>query len=306
MALRENGDGVIDDPFLIFGPNAFENIGKTILHQLFLQDAFDPADVVVKENARDSIADFPVDRNANRNRSDNIFQFAFLGLEQFLLSFVIGDILNRLHHGVMIDRFIEGNHRFVSPEITKEDIRSLCGVLHRLHGIEGCSSEFYPFQRYDSYKLRSGVSLNPEEEGNISAKVRSFYSKEPLVLCHNDLVHDNILRNEAGQIVLIDYEFAGLNNELFDLASVLSENKIFDWDKVLYLVKTYFGAAYQESHYQKTVLWMAYENYLWFYWAACRYKETHYQGFQDIANDKKDAIVITRDYAKKHPEIFAD
>lgn len=255
-----------------------------------------------------------------RINGDKVFRLKKVSDSPFYSSRNEGEILNliapnrlgpKLYYfdyatGNMIDRFIEGNHRFVSPDITKEDIRSLCGVLHRLHGIEGCSSEFYPFQRYDSYKLRSGVSLNPEEEGNISAKVRSFYSKEPLVLCHNDLVHDNILRNEAGQIVLIDYEFAGLNNELFDLASVLSENKIFDWDKVLYLVKTYFGAAYQESHYQKTVLWMAYENYLWFYWAACRYKETHYQGFQDIANDKKDAIVITRDYAKKHPEIFAD
>lgn len=206
--------------------------------------------------------------------------------------------------GNMIDRYIEGDHRFVSPMVSNDDLKALALILKRLHAIQGCTSEFYPFQRYESYQLRSGLSLNPEEESKISAKARSFYTSEPLVLSHNDLVHDNILKNEAGQIVIIDYETAGLNNEFFDLASLLSENKIFDLTKIAYFVKAYYGAAYSETHLKKTILWMAYENYLWFYWASCRYKETHYEGFNGIAKDKKDAIALFSDLYAKHPDYW--
>jgi thiamine kinase-like enzyme len=206
--------------------------------------------------------------------------------------------------GNMIDRYIEGDHRFVSPEIGKEDLKALAMILKRLHAIQGCTSEFYPFQRYQSYQSRSGLSLNPAEEEKISAKVASFYRSEPLVLSHNDLVHDNILKNDDGQIVIIDYETAGLNNEYFDLASLLSENKIFDLTKIAYFVKAYFGNAYDETHLKKTILWMAYENYLWFYWADYRYKETHYEGFNAIAKDKKDAIALASDFYAQHPDYF--
>jgi thiamine kinase-like enzyme len=206
--------------------------------------------------------------------------------------------------GNMIDRYIEGDHRFVAPEISEEDLKALALIIKRLHAIQGCTSEFYPFQRYQSYQLRSGLSLNPEEENKISAKARSFYTSEPLVLSHNDLVHDNILKNDEGQIVIIDYETAGLNNEFFDLASLLSENKIFALDKIAFFVKAYFGSAYSDNHFKKTILWMAYENYLWFYWASCRYKETHYEGFNDIAKDKKEAIALFSDLYSKHPDYW--
>ena len=204
--------------------------------------------------------------------------------------------------GNMIDRYIVGDHRFVSPEISEEDMKACASILHRLHGINGCRSEFYPFQRYDSYKLRSGESLFPEEEERLTAAVKALFLKEPLVLSHNDLVHDNILKSPDGLLTLIDFECAGLNNEFFDLASLLSENKIFDLAKIRYFTKAYFTKDMSETHFHKVILWMAYENYLWYYWAKCRYKETHYQGFEDIAKDKKEAILLFQTINQEHPE----
>jgi thiamine kinase-like enzyme len=204
--------------------------------------------------------------------------------------------------GNMIDRYIVGDHRFVSPDITPEDMKACASILRRLHSINGCHSEFYPFQRYESYQLRSGESLFPEEEEALKAKVRTLFQKEPLVLCHNDLVHDNILKSPDGLLTLIDFECAGLNNAFFDLASLLSENKIFDPAKIRCFVKAYFTKEMSESHFRKTLLWMAYENYLWYYWAKCRYKETHYQGFAAIAEDKNEAIRLFQKLYREHPE----
>jgi len=204
--------------------------------------------------------------------------------------------------GNMIDRYIDGDHRFVSPEVSPDDLKACASILRRLHGVSGCRSEFYPFQRYDSYKLRSGESLNPEREAQLSQAVKALFLKEPLVLCHNDLVHDNILKSPDGLLTLIDFECAGLNNVFFDLASLLSENKIFDLEKIRYFVKAYFTKDMSEVHFRKTLLWMAYENYLWYYWAKCRYKETRYQGFLDIAKDKAEAIDLFKKLNREHPE----
>lgn len=206
--------------------------------------------------------------------------------------------------GNLINHYFAGDHRFISSEITKEDLQALAAILKRLHAIEGCPSEFDPFQRYASYQSRSGMVLYPEEEGKISEIIGDFYRSEALVLCHNDLVQGNIIKSREGQIVLIDYEMAGLNNAFFDLASLLSENKIFAAEKIASFLKAYFGDAYTPFHLKKTRLWMAFENYLWFYWAVCRYKETGRQCFNEIAKDKKNAIDLFSGIFRNNPDFW--
>ena len=207
--------------------------------------------------------------------------------------------------GNMIDRYIDGNHRFCNPLISEEDLEAMAGVLKRLHGVKNCTSEFYAEQRFSTYKLRSGEDLHDPEEKKIRDLMGPILRNEPLVLSHNDLIHDNILKNnDSDQIVLIDFEFAGLNNEMFDLASLLSENEIFDEGKWQLLLLAYFGKDAGEGKKKKLVLFMQYENYLWFYWASCRYKETNYGGFKEIAEMKKKDLQHFKDFYKMNPDFF--
>jgi thiamine kinase-like enzyme len=207
--------------------------------------------------------------------------------------------------GNMIDRYIEGDHRFLGPDVTIEELVSLAGVLKRLHSIEGCTSEFYPEQRFTSYKQRSGVDLADPQEGQIRSIIQEIHKKEPLVLCHNDLVKDNVIIEPfSNKITLIDFEFAGLNNPEFDLASVLSENMIFDPVKGEAFVKAYYGHDFSLEKEKLVGLFMAYENYLWYYWAICRYKETSYPPFATIAEDKKKAIELQHQFYAKRPDFL--
>jgi thiamine kinase-like enzyme len=207
--------------------------------------------------------------------------------------------------GNMIDRYIDGNHRFCGPHISEDDLKAMAGVLKRLHGIKNCTSEFYAEQRYATYRLRGEEDLHDPEEKKIHDLIGPILRNEPLFLSHNELVHDNILKNkDSSQIVLIDFELAGLNNEMFDLASLLSENEIFDENKWQLLLLGYFGKEAGEGKKKKLVLFMQYENYLGFYGASCHYKETKYSGFKEIADRKKKNILYFKDFYKKHPDFF--
>jgi thiamine kinase-like enzyme len=207
--------------------------------------------------------------------------------------------------GNMIDRYIEGDHRFLGPDVDLDQLLSLAGVLKRLHSVQGCTSEFYPEQRFDSYKQRSSVELNDPQETQVRSLIQKIHKTEPLVLCHNDLVKDNVIIEPfSNKITLIDFEFAGLNNPEFDLASVLSENMIFDPQKCESFIKAYYGHDYTLDKGKIVALFMAYENYLWYYWAVCRYKETSYPPFATIAEDKKKSIGIQHDFYSKHPDFL--
>ena len=61
----------------------------------------------------------------------------------------------------------------------------------------------------------------------------------PIVLSHNDLVDGNICFKDDF-CYLIDYEYASLNYEYFDLMSLLSENRIYDTNTRNKIINIYF------------------------------------------------------------------
>lgn len=69
-------------------------------------------------------------------------------------------------------------------------------------------------QTLDSHGKTTGISLRPRAE-----QMTAFLSAEPqLSLCHNDIHALNIV--DDGTLRLIDWEYAGLGERLFDLASI--------------------------------------------------------------------------------------
>ena len=95
---------------------------------------------------------------------------------------------------------------------------------------------------------------------------------------------------KEGKAYLIDFEFAGTNSPVFDLASTLSENKITDKDRIEIFLREYFGKEDIEKEYQNVKRVMKFENALWFYWAKCRYTDSKQEAFLTIMEDKKKAF----------------
>jgi thiamine kinase-like enzyme len=264
----------------------------------YLSDGFNNASYLINEEKvfrLKKMSDTPFYSTKNEGKILNLIAPNRIGPKLFYFDYQTGN---------MIDRYVKGDQRFLGESVDIKDLKALAGVLRRLHSVKGCSSLFYPEQRYDAYKARSGVSLDESKEKEIREKFLSFYSKEPLVLCHNDLVKGNVIIDPASrQIVLIDFEFAGLNSPYFDLASVLSENQIYDFAKDEAFVEAYFGKNCSLLDKKKTAITMAYQDYLWFYWASCRCKETGAKDFKAIADGKLFNIETMKKYFSDHPEM---
>lgn len=137
--------------------------------------------------------------------------------------------------GVMVFAFLEGAHKEVEsllPQKTKahksggsklstteSDLKLLAHTLKKLHTIPIDTKPI---------KLQTDTSLIDN------------YPKE-YVLCHNDLNPQNIFFND--NVKLIDFEYAGMNDRYFDLASVCVE---FGLDEEMQKV---FLDAYFEGDY---------------------------------------------------------
>ncbi len=60
------------------------------------------------------------------------------------------------------------------------------------------------------------------------------------VPCHNDLLAANVLQDDAGDMRLIDWEYAGMNDRFFDLANLAANNGLSDEEQRL-LLDAYFA-----------------------------------------------------------------
>lgn len=159
-------------------------------------------------------------------------------------------------------------------------------LIKKLHSCkEKIKVKFEPFHRYSYYKSFANHKPFPHEE-LILDKVKEIYRKYPLIICHNDLVDNNFLYTK-NRSYLIDYEFAGKNIFLFDLASFISENNIKNKDKITLFLNTYgFNGDISELN-----LMMMFLNLLWYYWAIERLKVTKKEVFKEIIQVKKENIL---------------
>ncbi|NLY62772.1 MAG: phosphotransferase family protein [Erysipelothrix sp.] len=100
------------------------------------------------------------------------------------------------------------------------------------------------------------------------------YSKHTYVpsLCHNDWVDGNICFI-ADQAYLIDFEYAGLNDPLFDIMSFITENDLSS------KVRRDFLLAMLDEPDAKTLLalemYRDINNLLWYLWADMMFKKRH-------------------------------
>lgn len=101
------------------------------------------------------------------------------------------------------------------------------------------------------------------------------------VLSHNDLNAGNILYNLTNKdIYLCDWDFAMLNDPLFDVASLISEN-----DLNLSSLNQIFNSINPSSH-QRLAQWINYQNLLWASWSYFLWQKTHNSQYQVIYQQK--------------------
>jgi thiamine kinase-like enzyme len=130
-----------------------------------------------------------------------------------------------LEKSFMVCEYVEGKHKI---NLSKADITLFSQQLQILHSLK-------IDQRSLDIKAEFSVITKELEEAFALIDTTPFEK----VLCHNDLNPLNCIFFKEG-LKLIDWEFAGMNDRYFDLASVAVEFSL-DKDDEIYFMNLYFA-----------------------------------------------------------------
>ena len=151
--------------------------------------------------------------------------------------------------GVLVMRFIEGDTLTASDIRTKKMLERLAALLRQCHyelpkHLHDASPTFSAISICSKYLdiSRAGHARLADELENLEAmklELAECIGEIDPVFCHNDLLASNFI-DDGDRIWLIDWEYAGWNSALFDLAN-LSSNCELSPELENYLLQTYYG-----------------------------------------------------------------
>ena len=92
---------------------------------------------------------------------------------------------------------------------------------------------------------------------------------DTLVPCHNDPLCENWVLDGEGRLYLIDWEYAGMNDSMWDLADVSIEAALSAQQDDI-LLTAYFGRKATDEEYRRFYANKLYLDYLWTLWGKTR------------------------------------
>jgi thiamine kinase len=141
--------------------------------------------------------------------------------------------------GVLLTGFLEGEVWSESDARNPDQLAKLAITLRNLHALPATAPLFEP----GNAALRYATEIGSEQALSLAEKAHALAnelaSKHPQrCLCHNDLVHMNII--DGNPIRLIDWEYAALGEPFFDLAVVVRHHQL-DTEIAFDFLQQYLG-----------------------------------------------------------------
>ena len=124
--------------------------------------------------------------------------------------------------GIKVNEYIEG---LSLDKAESYDSKEVAKLLKTMHESDKLSRQNYePFKRFTAYE-EEAKSFGDNFEANYPVlrkeifDNREFLESQKLVLCHNDAQKSNIVKSLEGKYYLIDFEFMGNNDAIYDIAT---------------------------------------------------------------------------------------
>jgi len=140
-----------------------------------------------------------------------------------------------VHHepGALVVAFVDGDvltPQAIRQERTFERIVEMIRLCHTkmIEHLRGPLLMFWPFHILRDYAatLREGESRFVPQLPRLmtaAAKLERLVGQIDIAFCHNDLLAGNLI-DDGKRLWLIDWDYAGFNSPLFDLANLASNN----------------------------------------------------------------------------------
>ena len=194
-----------------------------------------------------------------------------LGIDSPLLYF--GD------DGRKVMRFIH-DPQPMSEEVMRrrENLLQAAAIFRRLHTCgEDTGVRFEVFEMAELYEriIRDGgVAFYDDYEAvkNTVMRIKAEVDKDgeaPRVPCHNDSLVGNWVLDGDGKLYLIDWEYSGMNEAMWDL-SCLSIEAEYTPENDVELLNAYYGREATVEERKRFVAAKLYVDYLWTLWGLTR------------------------------------
>lgn len=188
-----------------------------------------------------------------------------------------------LENGVKISKYIENAETLTHRSIKKEEnLKQVTTILRNLHESTDfhMDNEFSIFRELEKYEniLRNDRGSFFEDYEEVREKVMSL--EEELKICkrvfvpsHNDLVSENLVKDTQGRIYLIDWEYSGINDDMWDLAALSLENEFSENDIEL-MFRLYFnGKEADDDSRRRLLIHQICQDMLWAVWTLIKEAE---------------------------------
>jgi thiamine kinase-like enzyme len=147
-------------------------------------------------------------------------------------------------HECLVTTFIDG--RPVEEfELRGPMLAEVAAALRSIHSGRRLTYAFSPWQRVARYRataVRRRMPLPPgfDEVSAAAARISAALGPRPSAPCHNDLLTANFL-HDGTRLRILDWEYAGQGDPLFDLANLASNNGFDEGDEER-LLEAYYGS----------------------------------------------------------------
>ena len=181
--------------------------------------------------------------------------------------------------GRKIMKFIH-NPQPMSEEVMRrgENLVQAASIFRKLHtcGVD-TGVRFEVFEMAELYEkiIRDGGVAFYDDYDDVKATVMKIKSEidkggeAPKVPCHNDSLMGNWVLDGDGELYLIDWEYSGMNEAMWDL-SCLSIEADYSTDNDEELLNAYYGRKATVDEKKRFIAAKLYVDYLWTLWGLTR------------------------------------
>lgn len=176
--------------------------------------------------------------------------------------------------GIKIAEYIENAETLNGKTAKREEIMKLtASTLKKLHNSNvRFNNIFDVFKKIDDYErlLKKVNGSNFKDYYQVKKdifKLKELQGELDLYLlpCHNDTVPENFIKSGDDKIYLIDWEYSGMNDPMWDLAAHSLECEFSADDEELFL-SYYFEGEVSEKYRTRILINKICQDFLWSIW----------------------------------------
>lgn len=191
------------------------------------------------------------------------------------------------NEGIQINEYIDDAKTF-DKETIKEKLLEISNILRKVHLSKGkFNSKFDIFKEIEKYEnlIEKKIDFPYYEKirnKTLQLKKDLNYLGIEEKNCHMDLVPENFIEDKNGKIYLIDWEYCGINDPMWDIAALFIESDFTKKEEGEFL--SFYKTEETPINFQKILIFKILQDHLWSIWTI--YKEEQGDNFGTYGIDR--------------------